>query len=319
MIRTLFQLRSPGGQQGRLSVLIFHRVAPRPDPLFPAEVHAEQFDEICQWVRHWAHVLPLDEAVRRLREGTLPARALSISFDDGYADNHDVALPILLKHGLPATFFVSTGYLSGTCMWNDIVIEAIRACTHTELRLDECLGADFGRLPNSGVADKREAIALVLKGLKYLPADVRAAQVHALARGLGAEVATGLMMTPDQVRAMRKAGMQIGAHTVTHPILARASEAEVAHEIEESKRRLEALLDERVGLFAYPNGKPGEDYNEQSVAAVRRAGFDAAFSTRWAAASGATDLFELPRFTPWDRGRLKFGLRLVANLSRSPV
>ena len=125
-VKVAFELLSPGQRNGRLSILIFHRVLAQVDPLFPEEVDAARFDVICGWLRRWFNVLPLDAAVRRLRDGSLPRRAAAITFDDGYADNHDIALPILKKHGLPSTFFIATGFLDGGCMWNDTVIEAIR-------------------------------------------------------------------------------------------------------------------------------------------------------------------------------------------------
>ena len=113
---------------------------------------------------------------------------------------------------------------------------------------------------------------------------------------------------------MRLAGMQIGAHTMSHPILARLSDEQARQEIEGSKIFLEQLLGERVGLFAYPNGKPGEDYTPQTVEVVRSLGFDAAVSTRWGASKPGGDLLQIRRFTPWDKSRLRFGARLLANL-----
>ncbi|MFO0121490.1 MAG: polysaccharide deacetylase family protein, partial [Inhella sp.] len=117
MIKAAWHWGSPGGARGRLTVLIFHRVLTQPDPLFPGEMDAARFDAVCGWLASWATVLPLHTAVRQVRDGVLPARALAITFDDGYADNASVALPLLQKHGLCATFFVSTGYLDGGRMW----------------------------------------------------------------------------------------------------------------------------------------------------------------------------------------------------------
>jgi peptidoglycan/xylan/chitin deacetylase (PgdA/CDA1 family) len=111
--------------------------------------------------------------------------------------------------------------------------------------------------------------------------------------------------------------MTIGAHTVTHPILACTSDSAARHEIVASKRALEEQLGAPVGLFAYPNGKPGRDYSAAHVAMVREAGFDAAFSTAWGVASRTSDPFQLPRFTPWDRAPWRFGVRLAQNLRRT--
>jgi peptidoglycan/xylan/chitin deacetylase (PgdA/CDA1 family) len=313
-MRPLLQWASPAGPRGRLSTLIFHRVLPAPDPLFPGELDAAAFDRVCGWLREWFNVIPLDEASGRLRDGTLPARALAITFDDGYADNHDVALPILRRHGLPATFFIATGYLDGRRMWNDTVIEAVRRSPHSELDLSGVNALKLPRLPVATPAQKSAAIEAVIGRAKYLEPEQRQAAVEAVAASAGAELPADLMMTSDQVRALRRAGMLIGAHTQTHPILARLAPAQARVEISEGKRDLENLLGEPVRLFAYPNGKPGQDYTPEHPAMVRDAGFDAAVSTAWGAAHSGSAAFELPRFTPWDRTRLRFGLRMLANL-----
>ena len=112
-LAALIRYLSPSGTRARLSILIFHRVLPEPDPLAPELPDRVRFEQILQWLKSWLNVLPLDQAVRRLSTGTLPERAASITFDDGYADNCTVALPLLLKHGLPATFFIATGFLDG--------------------------------------------------------------------------------------------------------------------------------------------------------------------------------------------------------------
>jgi peptidoglycan/xylan/chitin deacetylase (PgdA/CDA1 family) len=101
---------------------------------------------------------------------------------------------------------------------------------------------------------------------------------------------------------------------VSHPILARLSDAQAREEIGQSKQFLEQLLGERVGLFAYPNGKPGEDYSPASVEVVRSLGFDAAVSTQWGTSATGDDLFQIRRFTPWDQSYLRFGTRLLNNL-----
>ncbi len=315
--RTVFSAQSRPGPEGRLSILIFHRVSPQPDLLFPGEVDAERFDRMLGWMRNWFHVLPLAEAVQRLAEGRLPARAAAITFDDGYADNATEATPLLQKHGLSATFFVSAGFLDGSCMWNDGVIESIRHSRRE--RLD--LGALDPALPQESVPlatleQRRAAIAAVLGRVKYLPMEQRVPLVARLAEACGTELPRGLMMSPDQLRGMQRAGMCIGAHTMTHPILATLDDAAARFEINESRRVLEGIIGTRVGLFAYPNGKPGQDYNLRSVELVREAGFDAAVATAWGTATRETDRFQLPRFTPWDQSRTRFAARMAQNLMR---
>jgi peptidoglycan/xylan/chitin deacetylase (PgdA/CDA1 family) len=317
MFKTLFDLLSPAGVKARLSILIFHRVLPVPDPIFPGEVDAARFDTLCRWIKSWQHVLPLDEAIAQLRAGSLPARACAITFDDGYADNHDVALPILQRHGLTATFFIATGFLNGGRMWNDTVIESVRRSPLPALDLSTVLGPGFEALPIVGADAKRSAIEAIIGRIKYLPVLERAGLVDRIAEKAQADLPDDLMMTSAQVQAMRRAGMQIGAHTVSHPILARLSAQEAREEIGQSKQFLENLLNERIGLFAYPNGKPETDYNAQSVTIAREIGFDAAVATQWGAARSSSDLFQIPRFTPWDQGKLRFGARLASNLWRT--
>jgi peptidoglycan/xylan/chitin deacetylase (PgdA/CDA1 family) len=314
MIRPVLRRLSPAGPQARLSTLIFHRVLTEPDPLFPAEIDASGFDAVCGWLAAWFTVLPLDEAVRRLEEGSLPERALSITFDDGYRDNHDVALPILRRHGLAATFFIATGFLDGGRMWNDTAIESIRRTSLRHIDLRGIGGIDFDVTPVDSIAARRVAIERIIGATKYMEPARRQAVVDTIAERAEAALPGDLMMASDQVRAMRTAGMQIGAHTESHPILARLGRAAARREIEQSKHVLEALIGEPVDLFAYPNGKPIEDYSDASVALVRDAGFRAAVSTAPGAADRRSDRYQLPRFTPWDRTRLKFAARLGLNL-----
>lgn len=309
----LFGLLSPSGARSRLSVLIFHRVPRSVDALFPDEVDAPRFDRLCGWLRRWFHVLPLDQAVKLLAQGRLPARALAITFDDGYADNHDVALPILQKHGLPATFFIATGFLDGGEMWNDSLIEAVRGTALRQIALPPWLPQPTAC---ASVAEKRQLIHTLLPKLKYLPMQERLESVRQIARTLAAPAHAPLMMNSWQVVALRDAGMQIGAHTVNHPILARLSADEARAEMAASRDQLQGLLGEPVELFAYPNGRPDEDYSATTVRLARELGFSAAVTTAWGAARPGSDLFQLPRFTPWDRGRWAFAARMARNFSQ---
>lgn len=310
-MKFMLSVRSPAGPKARLSVLIFHRVLPESDVIFPDEMHARRFDELCGWLAAWFTVLPLDQAVARLRAGTLPARAACITFDDGYADNYSVAMPILQRHGLTATFFIATGFLDGGRMWNDTIIETVRRCQASVLDLSE-LG--LGSHPLGGIAAQQAAIGSLIDQIKYKPVEDRINLTEEIARIAKVQPPQNLMMTSNEIIAMRQAGMQIGAHTVSHPILARLNDDQAREEISGSKRFLEQLLGERITVFAYPNGKPGEDYSPQSVEVVRSLGFDVAVSTQWGASRMGGDPLQIKRFTPWDKTRLRFGFRLLRNL-----
>ena len=292
-----------------LSVLAYHRVLPRPDPLLPGEPDAAEFEARMRWVRANFNVLPLDAAVQALREDRLPRRALCITFDDGYADNHGIALPILRRLGLPATFFVATGFLDGGCMFNDLVIEAVRRAGGPDMRLED-LG--LGHHALATVEQRTRAIDAILSSLKYLQPGQRHRVAAEIARRAGAAAPAELMMTSDQVRSLHEAGMSVGAHTVNHPILAEIPAAEARDEMAQSRARLEEITGAPVRLFAYPNGMPLRDYRREHAELARALGFEAAVSCAWGAARSGDDVFQLPRFTPWDRGHFRFGLRLAA-------
>ena len=313
LMRLPLTLVSPSGPRGRLSILIFHRVLAQPDPLFPDLPDALVFEQRMRWVRDWFNVLPLSEAIERLFAGTIPARALAITFDDGYADNEELAAPILQRLGLSATFFVATGFLSGGCMWNDRVIEAIRSCDAHELDLGPL---SLARYDLVSVAARRQAIDAVLTAIKHVEPARREALTEAIAERAGARPAPRLMMSPAQVRALRARGMEIGGHTQSHPILTRLSAADARAEIGGNKETLEHLLGEALQMFAYPNGVPGQDYAAEHASIARECGYSAAMSTAWGAASMRSDRFQLPRFTPWDRSRLRYGARLIGNYQR---
>lgn len=314
MWELLFQSLSPAGPHAKLSVLIFHRVLPRPDLLLQNEPDALSFERQMQWVQRWFNVLPLDEAVKRLARGSLPARALSITFDDGYADNYHVACPILQRLGLTATFFIATGFMNKGRMWNDTVIETVRALEGSSLELDHC-GLGSYRIDNT--EHKRATIASLLGKIKYLPNSERATTIECIAERSPVRLPENLMMSSAEVKELHRRGMTIGAHTVSHPILCSLAPETAHSEILESKSVLEDIIGEEIGLFAYPNGKPGRDYHREHVAMVAKLRFSAAVSTSWGIARTGDDVYQIPRFTPWDRQSLRYGLRLAQNLMRS--
>ena len=311
ILKSIAGLLAPGGKGARLSILIFHRVLAKPDPLFPGEQDARRFDEILSWVARWFQVMPLDQAVSQLAAGTLPARAAAITFDDGYADNATQALPLLKQHGMTATFFIASSFLDGGRMWNDSVIEMVRA--HQGKAVDL---SDIGLGVHSLETHQQRAAAIdsLLGQIKYLEPRKRRETVFAIEKLADALLPSDLMMTADQVKQLHREGMQIGAHTCSHPILARVKDDEAQNEMRAGKVALEALIGDEVALFAYPNGRPGKDYLAKHAVMAKQIGFKAAVTTAPGTSSPATDLFQLPRFSPWDKTPLRYGARMLSNL-----
>ena len=304
---------SPAGPGAKLSILIFHRVLTQVDPLFPSEATVQSFDWQMGLLKSLFNVLPLPEAVSRLKTGTLPARAAAITFDDGYADNFTQALPILQKHGLHATFFIATAYLDGGRMFNDTVIESVR---NTKLARLDLSDMQLGNYELGSTAAKRQAIHQILPKIKYLLPDAReAAAAQLAARAEVENLPLDLMMTTAQLKNLHAAGMEIGGHTHRHPILAKLDRDAARAEIATGKTTLEEKLGTRVRLFAYPNGKPGSDYLPEQAEIVRELEFEGAVSTSHGVSTGRSDKFQLARFTPWDTKPTAYALRLLQILA----
>lgn len=301
-------LALPGTRAGRLLILIYHRVHAQPDTMFPREVTADRFDWQMKLLNTHCAPVSLGDGVDRMRRGTLPARAVVVTFDDGYADNLTVAVPILQKHMVPATFFVSTGFLDGGRMWNDTVVETIRRAHGPDIDLSplglsrEPLGPEATRGPIAGRA---------LVAIKHLHPVERLERVQCLVESVATDLPGNLMMTSQQVRQVAASGMEVGGHTVNHPILRALSEEEARAEIDGGRQALQRIVGSPVESFAYPNGRYGDDYTLRDRDLVASLGFLRAVATTRGAAHARSDIFQLPRFTPWDRTPQRWLARLL--------
>jgi len=307
LLRGVGRLFAPGGRGGALLVLIYHLVLPAPDPLLMDEPDAQTFAAHMDLVREVCYVLPLAEGIERLQCGSLPPRVVCITFDDGYANNCDIAAPILAARKLPATVFVATGFIGGGRMFNDTVFESVR-CAGERLDLTDL---ELGTYTLTDAPARRGAIDAILRALKHLPQEVREARTRAIAERTGCGKPDGLMMSEAQIKRLPQFGIDLGAHTVTHPILTRLEAPAARREILESKAGLEAILRAPVTTFAYPNGRPQRDYDRSHVEIVRDAGFKGAVSAAWGAAGCKMDPYQIPRMLPWDASGFRFGLRLL--------
>ncbi len=309
----LASMLSPGGKRGRLTIVMYHRVLEQPDPLSPYTPTAEVFNCHMETLANGFNVLPLSEAIERLVKRSLPPRAACITFDDGYRDNFTVASPVLQRYGLPSTIFVSTGFLDGGRMWNDSVIEAVRRARGPVL---DAQSLELGIHPIATDAERAKTIDNLLEQLKYLPFAQRLARVTELCDLIGANLPNNLMMSTAEVIAARSTNIEIGAHTVNHPILTQIDDQQARNEMAESKARLEQILKEKITLFAYPNGRPDQDYATRHAQMVKDAGFKMAVSTASGAASAGSDLYQLPRYAPWDKRKSRLQVRLLQNIWR---
>ncbi|HNP37183.1 MAG TPA: polysaccharide deacetylase family protein [Woeseiaceae bacterium] len=292
----------------KLQILMYHRVLARRDPMLPEVPDAAEFRQQMLTLKRLFHVLPLQEAARHLGEASLPDRAVSITFDDGYRDNLLIAAPILRSLSLPASLFVASGFLDGGVMWNDVLIESARTTPLERIDLEEFGIRDYE--PTSYAARKELADRLV-QTIKYHPTEERTSITESLAQRLKANVDRNLMLKTKDLQKLLSLGIEIGAHTVNHPILTQCSAKEAHAEVTQNRDFLQASIQKSIVGFAYPNGKPGVDYDLTHRNLVDALGFEYAVSTAWGTANASDDRLQLPRLGFPGAGFVTFPLRML--------
>ena len=202
----------------RVQILTFHRVNDDNDPFMPSLPTAVFAARMAHIARHY-RVMTVEDLAAGLQEGRVPKNALAITFDDGYRDNFTHAAPILKRLGLPATIFLVTGHIdTPRALWFDRLAMAFKSATARRVEL-----ADGQLLSLGTVSDRLAALDAALTHLKRLSDDERTDSVEQLMILLrpNPERPKRLMLSWDEVDALRGLGFSIGAHTITHPILSR--------------------------------------------------------------------------------------------------
>jgi len=309
------------GKKGdnRVCIITYHRILEHHDPLLDYEPDVQAFRWQMETLSQCFNVLPLSTAIEAIRTHRVPPRAVCITFDDGYRSCHDLALPILQELCLPATVFVTTGCLDQGNMWNDRIVEAVRGLPPGLLDLTK-VGLGIHGLRDT--KDRKRIINHINDCIKYLPPESRDCVINYLEEITGRKSTSSLMLTREMIARLADSGIEIGGHTVNHPILTRLSDSAARAEIIGSKIVLEKIIGKPLGLFAYPNGKVGMDFDERHVKMVQEAGYDAAFTTSLGAAHIDHEHFQIPRGRPWDTTPLRFSMRLLswmANIGISSV
>ncbi len=238
---------------------MYHRILPSDDPRFASEepgmiVTPDTFRQQLRQLKQWFTVLPLREWVERAERGApLPARACAITFDDGWRDNFEFALPILQQEQLPATVFV-VSHMIGThqSFWPNRLSRVLHASQQAVPAALQTLSA----LKN-GIRTDRETLAATIDQCKALGDDQLLAMLDRAEQELGLQPPVEPdLMNWEQVRAMTGSGLvDIGSHTCGHRRLKADVDAEVvAREVVDSRKRIETELDRPIELFCFPNG-----------------------------------------------------------------
>lgn len=242
-------------------------------------------------------LLSLAEACERLYEGAIDQPAAVITFDDGYHNNYEVAFPILRDLSIPATVFLTTGFIDAeTTPW---FCQLHRALIETSRSSLVWRGDHYDLV---GRQARSRALAALQAGLKRLPQPQLLADLQAILDDLGADGAQPLepdspfrMLGHESIAAMSASGLiEFGAHTHSHAILSLLSAEQAATEIETSIQAVQKLSGQTCRLFAYPNGQAG-DYNASVMAALSGFGIQAAATAIDGLNDGLTPPLELRR------------------------
>ncbi len=285
----------------RLLILAYHRVVPdieaaESEAIFGLLTSTATFRRHLELVREQCEVLTLGEAVSVVKGERHTARpAAVITFDDGYRDNYDHALPVLREMGLPATVFVSTGAIGNSqpLHHDRIYWQITRACQlGVELReLFEGVGLRAVRVDE--LCRIKYPLALV-EQLVHLPFAAREKLLARLEAKLGADYPAGFdMLSWEMVAEMAQAGVSFGSHSDLHPVLTLEDAHTIERELRRSRRMLEERLNRPARHFAYPNGC----YNAAIKAMVAKLGFDVAVTTERRLARPGDDLHALARIS----------------------
>lgn len=240
------------------------------------------------------------------------AQAVMITFDDGYRDNYELALPILKANGTPALFFIASGYLDDQPVsWWDEVAWMVRSSAKSEIDWQKWFSAP---LPLQNEAEISRAIKELLLKLKAVPEEESTRFLDELGQitetgRCDQSVIEKLWMTWDMVREMDHSGMDIGGHTVNHPVLANCDSSRQRSEIQDSKQRIETEIGHQINAFSYPVGQQ-DSFTDETKELLREAGYDWGFSFY----GGYCPPVE---FDPYDLKRMPVEKHLNRNLFRS--
>jgi peptidoglycan/xylan/chitin deacetylase (PgdA/CDA1 family) len=318
-------------------ILMYHRVATVDIDPWSLCVTPEHFAEHLAVIKEIAHPIGLQQLNRDRQQGTIPHRAVAISFDDGYADNLDRAKPILENYGIPATVFVSTGYLGKQqeFWWDEldrILLTPGKLPPQLSLTIDgnRCeweLGAATDYSQSAYQQDRYcraweaqpdsrlflyYSIWQALRNLVEIDRQQALAKIATWAKADSQPRASYLPLSVAELVSLGTGELvEIGAHTVVHPFLSAQPLAVQQAEIDRSKLELEQILHRPVQSFSYPFG----NRSAETIELVRASGFNCACSTQPDIVWRQSNCFDLPRFGVENWNGREFAERLSMWLS----
>jgi len=290
-------------------VLMYHSVAPFEADPFWMRVQPEHFEAHLRYLSQHADVVPLDAISERGR-----GRRVAITLDDGYADNAQIAAPLLAEAGLPATVFVATDGLNPPHeVWYDRLERLVLNAPAEVTTLDVTVASRPVRVDIRTPEGRRRAIHAIERRIRPLPTPEIAASMQPIADQLGDRSSPARVrpqMTPSELVGLAAQPLiGIGAHTCRHPMLSSLSRAEQWDEIAGSRDTLGELLGGSIDAFAYPFGHR-ESFTDVTVGLVHDAGFKLACTTVTGRVTRRTSRYRIPRLPVWDADGETFAARI---------
>ena len=278
--------------KSQVGILLYHRVCPSKDNWAVKPLSPLSFERQMEYFRRNYEILSLDRLVQYIKQGRpLPEKAVVITFDDGYRDNYLYAYPTLMKHGIPATIFITTGHIgSSRLFWFDEVNYLVQLSPLNQLELDE-----LGSYHIETELDRFRTSSLIARRLQELPDERKRGLIEKLINTCQVDIPDNLgedlFLSWDEVREMSEDGISFGAHTVNHPVLTNLPLEGARWEIMQSKKDIEEKLGKEVTAFAYPFGP----FNAEIAALVEESGFASAVTTELQLVNRKANPFALPR------------------------
>ena len=318
--------------RNKVTILMLHGVAGEHEdagwaPLWP-RMTPERLDEVLgQFARHYRFVT-LDDAVEMIA-GRKPMihNAMVLTFDDGYRNNLTEALPVLEKHGVPATFYIATGFVeTGASYWIDRLDYALQKAPD-EARLVEAVGAqhDLRGLDRGQLAEAYKRMRLGVKN--SVPDDEQMlAEFDRISAQLEEAADTSIRDIIDtdpyvsvaswqELKDVARRGVEIGSHTVDHCRLTGIDRERVAQQLKDSMQQVAAGVELECRHFCYPNGDHDAGVAEQ----VREAGYTSAVTTDNGLNGVGDDLMTLRRYAMPARKDAFANLMAISGLTQLPV
>jgi peptidoglycan/xylan/chitin deacetylase (PgdA/CDA1 family) len=282
--------------RAQVVILMYHSIGPRrkgssDNDVVDTLAFKKQIEYLCANYE----ILSLDTLVKLMYEKKgLPGKAVVITFDDGHKSDFIYAYPILKRHRIPATIFLTTGHVgSGELLWQQKVAYVFAHTEITQLDTD-----DLGSYRLKSMRDRRRARLSCVQKLNAMPKDKKNHSIEELLRAtrisIPADLGKQLLLSWDEIREICANGIRLGAHTISHPRLASLPIEEARREIIESKKDIEQRTSQKVTSFAYPFGTP-KDFDDTTAKLVKEAGFECAVTTIPGWISPKADLYSLGR------------------------